>query len=74
VLLLSIPFLLLAGAGGVVFWVLGADFLSIYIYLLTGQCHEMDIFSEGLNIFFTFCVCADGFKVFQKLSTTLYKY
>ena len=29
---------------------------------IKGQCHEI-IFFEGLNIlFFTFCVCADGFQ------------
>jgi hypothetical protein len=33
----------------------------------------MDILFKGLNILISiFCVCADGFKVFQKLFTTLY--
>jgi hypothetical protein len=34
---------------------------------LKGQCHEMDIFFEGLNILIsTFCVCADGFQGLSK--------
>jgi hypothetical protein len=42
---------------------------------LKGQCHDMDICFKGLNILFsTFCVCADGFKVFQKLITAQYNY
>ncbi len=41
-------------------------------WILKGQCFEMDIYFEGLNILIsTFCVCADGFKVLQKLFTTL---
>jgi hypothetical protein len=39
---------------------------------LKGQCLEMDIFFEGLNILISsLCVCAEGFKVFQKLFTIL---
>jgi hypothetical protein len=30
--------------------------------------------SNHLNQYCTFCVCADGFQVFQKLFTTLYNY
>ena len=42
--------------------------------LIKGKCHEM-IFFESLNMLIcTFCECADSFKVFQKLFTTLYKY
>jgi hypothetical protein len=42
--------------------------------ILKGQCHEMFLFIEGLNILIsTFCVAA-GFKVFQKLFTNLYMY
>jgi hypothetical protein len=34
---------------------------------LQGQCHEMDIFFEGLNILIsTFCVYADGFQDLSK--------
>ena len=34
---------------------------------LKGQCHEMDIFFECLNILIsTFCVCADGFQGLSK--------
>jgi len=37
---------------------------------LTGQCHEMDSFFKGLNIFIsTFCVCVNGF---QGLSTDVH--
>jgi hypothetical protein len=33
------------------------------VIVLKGQCHEMDICFEGLNISIsTFCVCADGFQ------------
>jgi len=33
----------------------------------------MDIFVKGFNILIsTFCVCADGFKAFQKLFTIPY--
>jgi hypothetical protein len=41
-----------------------------------GQCHELDIFFEGLNILIsTFCVYARMvFKAFQKLFITLYYY
>jgi hypothetical protein len=32
---------------------------------LKGQCHEMDILFEDLNILIkTSCVCADGFQLF----------
>jgi hypothetical protein len=32
------------------------------LVFLKGQCHEMDLFFQGLNILIsTFCVCADGF-------------
>jgi hypothetical protein len=34
---------------------------------LKGQCNEMDIFCECLNILIsTFCVCGDGFQVLSK--------
>ncbi len=34
---------------------------------LKGQCHEIYIFFEGLNIFIgNFCVCADGFHDLSK--------
>jgi hypothetical protein len=36
-------------------------------YTLKGQCHEMDIFLEGLNILISaFYVCADGFQCISK--------
>ncbi len=45
-------------------------YLHIYITrCLKGQCHEMEICFEGLNILFsTFCVCADGFQDLSKAS------
>jgi hypothetical protein len=39
----------------------------ISILWLKGQCHEMDIYFEALNILIsTFCVCADGFQGLSK--------
>ncbi len=36
-------------------------------FLLKGQCHEMDIVFEGINILIsTFCLCADGFQDLSK--------
>ncbi len=41
-------------------------FSGPYVFL-KGQCHEMYIFVEGLNILIsTFCVCADGFQGLSK--------
>ncbi len=45
------------------------------IVSLKVQCHEMDIFFNGLNILIsTFRVCADGFQGFSKVYTTLCNY
>jgi hypothetical protein len=39
------------------------------VWLLKGQCHEIDIFLKVLKILIsTFCVCADGFQGLKKLS------
>jgi hypothetical protein len=42
--------------------------ISYFIqHCLKGQCHEIDIFFEGLNILIsTFCVCADVFLGLSK--------
>lgn len=46
VLLLSVPFLLLAGAGGVVFWVLGASIFLISIHAAFYNFDALDIPEE----------------------------
>jgi hypothetical protein len=39
---------------------------------LKGQCHEMEIFFEGLNILIgTFCVCSDGFVLIKAFHYTI---
>jgi hypothetical protein len=44
-----------------------AELRNVALTFLKGQCHEMDIFFEGLNIFISiFRVCADEFEGLSK--------